>query len=203
MCFASNVLAKTSRFRLALVALALLIAGCTSEDPPAKGHEPIVGRPPYLCQVIPADAPHLLYPVEGSSKQGAYQESRFSDSKDAFGDNEYICTLKPTEKSHPGQLSYRQFRSSMADEIHENLVRLAGRSVSSDSGVGLLNIDSIAPTGWVYWRCNDDHVLSEISYKKGPGTEERNAREDLTALLRIAQKRFAEIENCEIKPVRS
>lgn len=161
--------------------LAILASGCSDTV--------IENRPPYACTVIPhhvfdlqADSDENATPVETKVNEGSFT----SEFYDCMAENErfrYFYQQWQGSKAAEGR------RAVMSRPVYEH------ENVPADMGEGW--IDSPRGTAWVNWRCDDRPVLSRVS---APGDRERDEKKDLLRLLEIAQERYAQINDCTIRP---
>lgn len=170
-----------SLFLTLLTSVMLPTYGCSAPE--------IENGAPYLCQVIPKDAVRLVSRPddEGSAIEEKVLEGNFS------GDF-YSCIA---EKGL-SDLGYQHWRGEPTGQAREGMLSLTGEyaePVPSSMGEGY--VDLVGSPGWVYWRCDGERILSRISY---PGERDRDEQQDVLRLLEIAQQRYAELNDCEIRP---
>lgn len=175
---------STARGSLTALILATLVFGLAS-----CSDQEIQNSPPYSCEVIPRHAFVLTTdpedqndPLEVDVKEGNFNSGYYSCVAEKGG----------------SRFIYHQWQGDQAADGRK--IMLSGRKfdakdVPAEMGEGW--VGSPLGTGWVHWRCDDQAVLSEISY---PAVRERDEAEDILRLLEIAQQRYAELNDCEIRP---
>ncbi|MEW9554651.1 hypothetical protein [Nonomuraea sp. NPDC050783] len=179
---------RTARFCLA--ALVLLTVSCTPDHPsftpsPARGD--VIDRPPYLCYFIPQAAVAELTGYTGRYTAGSGKSSA-ADSCAVTNDVQSIL-LTGYERAAEHSVIEKWMRNG-----EEN-----GR-VRLPQELGTGSIDSYEVRGYPFrsagalFRCGDENSLITIYIKKNPA---RNQDHDLVQLMRIAQRRFAEMFKCK------
>lgn len=164
----------------------LLVGGCSDV--------PIEASPPYACQVIPVNVFDTALSDDPSQSDDTMQ-TIINDGD--FDSGYFSCTAEKDQYL----VIYHQWQG--AKQVTEGRKAMlswedkdAG-NVPPEMGEG--RIDSPLSSGWVHWRCGDQPVLSQISY---PFVSDRDRRADILRLLEIAQQRYAELNDCEIRPTR-
>lgn len=179
---------QTARYCLA--ALVLLTVSCTAGPPsstPSTGPAAVVDRPPYLCDFIPQAAVADLTGYTGRYTAGSGKISS-ADSCAVMNDVQSIL-LTGYERTAERSVIEKWMRNG-----EEN-----GR-VRLPQELGIGAIDSYEVRGYPFrsagtlFRCGNENSLITIYVKRNPM---RNQDQDLIQLMRIAQRRFAEMFKCE------
>lgn len=179
---------------LCVVVTIVPIAACTPEQPVIPSYAPVPVRsviadaPPYLCYWIPKAAVPVL-----TGYTGAYEATPAKRDPDG-----YSCSASNDVESI---LVTRYDRSTGRDSI-ETWMRNGeeeGRArFPKDLGVGHLDNYKIAGRPFrsigAWFRCGEKNSLITILLRKNPA---RDQDHDLVQLMRIAQRRFAEMFSCE------
>ena len=184
---------------LASVCVLGAVVGCSSEPEPEP--EPIRDEPPYVCMVIPKRAPNLVY-----GNHIVYGEYVYNDPEvDTLDIDEFHCQThteaNPRAESLNDDIVYFQFRDTRASKLITRIRKNTKYMKPTSAVVGEARVEQEFESGaaWVYWRCGGHHILSEIQYVSEPDPE-RDYRKDLTTLLKIAQRRYAELNRCTPAP---
>ncbi|MFG3440935.1 hypothetical protein ACGF0J_27095 [Nonomuraea sp. NPDC047897] len=171
-----------------------MIAACTPDKPttaptpdPSPIRSSVADRPPYLCYFIPqaavADLTGYTGPYDaGDNKRSAIgdscvisneQQSLFITSYDVSGARRTIEQyLEWAQKSNPAELP---------KELGEGLI--------ADFDIRLNPYRTVE----AWFRCGPNNSLIALTVKRNPA---RDQDHDLIQLMRIAQRRFAEMFNC-------
>ena len=174
-----------------------LALGCSPEPEP----QPIRDEPPYICMVIPKKAPNLVFGTDI-----VYGEYQFNDPEAKSLDvDEFRCKThmeaNPSGEAPNDDIVYFQFRDARASNLVIKVRKNTEYMKRTSAVVGEARVEQEFENGaaWVYWRCDDHQILSEIQYEGEPDPE-RDYQQDLTTLLKIAQRRYAELNKCTPEP---
>lgn len=185
---------------LAVIAAACcLLAGCSEDNAPAAPPtEAIQSEPPYLCGVIPESSVELMYAT-------VHPRPKTIKDKVLHGDltqNEFSCVVK-TDKGFT-LLNYFQHKGRGSSDRYEDKLSLVDEDIMdripTRIGIGWVDSSLGGYGGWALWNCDNRSVFSEFHYSTLPEHDERDLEEDTTRLLEIAQQRYAELNDCEIRP---
>jgi hypothetical protein len=173
----------------------MMIAGCTADKPvasPTPDPVPVRGsvadRPPYLCYFIPQAAVADLTGYTGPYDAG-------DDKRDPDG---YSCVISNDQQS----IFITRYDVSAPREVIEkflefgkdsDLVKLPqelGRGGISDFEIRLYPYRRASS----WFRCGSNDSLIAITVKRNPA---RDQDYDLVQLMRIAERRFAEMFKCD------
>jgi len=181
-----------------LSACALSLALGCSPEPKAQ---PIRDEPPYICMVIPKKAPNLVFDTDI-----VYGEFQFNDPEARSLDvDEFRCAThadsNPSGEAPNDDIVYTQLRGLRAEELNKEWQEKSADFVPTSAVVGEARVERefINGVALTYWKCGRHHILSEIQYEGEPNPE-RDYQKDLTTLLKIAQRRYAELNKCTPEP---
>lgn len=174
---------------LLLLVVFLLAVSCTNAERPRA----LVNSAPYWCHLLPQEAIRIV----SDSSTGEEVELRGG----LLDDNKYFCSVRDTGAA--GSLA--TIRVDRRNET-PRAVRLA-RGATGDEAVPIPKSVGEGETymgfGWALWRCDNEPVYISIdlypSYLQPDDAPDRDVTRDLVALLRVAQQRYAELAECEVK----
>jgi hypothetical protein len=171
-------------------------AACTTDKSPAVStsdpapvQRPVADGPPYLCYFIPQATVAELAGYTGPYKAG-------SDKRDPDG---YSCVISNDEQglfitrydvSAPRKL-IENFFAYAKDRNPVDLPEELGKGKISDFEVRLYPYR----TASVWFRCGSKNSLITITVKRNPA---RDQDHDLIQLMKIAERRFAEMFKCKL-----
>ncbi|WP_091087811.1 hypothetical protein [Nonomuraea wenchangensis] len=172
-----------------------MIAGCTPDKPttpatpdPLPVQSSVADRPPYLCYFIPQAAVADLTGYAGRYKAG-------DDKRSAIGDS---CVISNEEQS----LFITSYEVSGSRRTITQYLEWAQKSnpteLPKELGEGLIADFDIRlnpyRTAETLFRCGSENSLIAITVKRNPS---RDQDHDLIQLMKIAQRRFAEMFKCQ------
>lgn len=180
--------------RLCAAAALVVTAGCTSGKPtptptptPVPTRGSVADRPPYLCYFIPQAAVADLTGYTGRLDAG-------DDKRDPDG---YSCVISNDEQG----VFITRYAVSAPRAVIENFLESGKDSnlVSLPPDLGRGGISNFEIRLYPYrrasawFRCGSNDSLIAITVKRNPA---RDQDHDLIQLMRIAQRRFAEMFKC-------
>ncbi|AQZ61012.1 hypothetical protein BKM31_05500 [[Actinomadura] parvosata subsp. kistnae] len=162
-------------------------------QPPKPRPLPVRGtvtdRPPYLCYFIPQAAVAELTGYTGAYRAG-------DDKRDPQG---YSCVISNDEQgifitsydvSSPRRIIER-FMEFAKNRNPADLPKELGTGLISDFDIRLYPYRTIE----AWFRCGSKNALIGITVKRNPA---RDQDHDLVQLMKIAQRRFAEMFGCDL-----
>jgi hypothetical protein len=176
-------------------AAVMMIAGCTPDKPvadatptPTPVRNAVTDRPPYLCWFIPQAAVADL-----TGYTGAYKTS--DDKRDPVG---YDCGISNEEQSlfitsydvSRPRRNIEQYLDWARKSNPAELPKELGKGLIADFEVGLNSYRTVE----AWFRCGSNNSLIAITVKRNPA---RDQDHDLVQLMKIAQRRFAEMFKCQ------
>lgn len=173
-----------------LVAI-LFLAACTGGE---KQPSPLADRPPYWCELLPKNA--VMKVSNATRAEEVVGRSGLLD------DQRYSCSVE-----HPGPRGnlisinvYMKAEANRAVPFARSATGEAAVAVPQELGEG----EVVEGFGWALWRCDEEPVYMDVnlyySYLHPEGTPDRDVKRDLVTLLEIAQRRYAELAACDVKP---
>lgn len=176
---------------IASMCLSLSVSACTSPPPQKKVDlTPVEDAAPYWCQLVPKSAVNRVTSVDQELQQDRDIDIHNPLTLCEVGDN----TKLPLEV----QLALdSEARLQAKDEFTHN--RSEAR-IPQELGRGIFRTAPEAPnyTTAAEFHCGKRMVWLRIGIR--PVAQGRDPVKDLTDLLRIAEKRYADLAHCTIKP---
>ncbi|NJP91220.1 hypothetical protein HCN51_17455 [Nonomuraea sp. FMUSA5-5] len=172
------------------------VTGCIPDKPPqvtgsfpAPVRAPVADRPPYLCYFVPQAAVTELTGYAGTYHAG--DDKRNPDS--------YSCVISNDEQS----LFITSYDVSATRGAIERYMTFGKKHNPADLpkelGTGLISDFDIRlypyRTVEAWFRCGSKNALIGITVKRNPA---RDQDHDLVQLMKIAQRRFAEMFGCDL-----
>jgi len=182
-----------------LAAVALCVVACTPDGSagtvaatpratvsPEK-HD-IADQPPYLCNFIPQGAVSAL-----TGYSGRYSADRAERSAS------HICGIRNDKQSIVSASYTRDAPRKQIDTWMRNGAEDGREKLPRELGVGALGDYEIREYAYraagAWFRCGEDNSLITLYIMKNPA---RDQDHDLIQLMRIAQRRFSEMFDCEL-----
>lgn len=180
---------------LCLMAALMLVVACTPDKArnpsptPSAARHPVADRPPYLCHFIPQAAVAELTGYTGEYTEGPRKGAAAGPF--CVVTNE-VQTILATGYDRSGDRQLLEnYLKAMEEEGRVKLAPELGAGEIGDGEMAGFPVRSAA----AWFRCGRERPLVLISVKKNPG---RDQDYDLVQLVRIAERRFAEMFSCEL-----
>lgn len=178
---------------IGLTLMLVLSAGCMSEPAttPSTGRAdaaPVVDEAPYRCELVPEKGVRAI-----SGLDMPLEEFTWGDLDSRGG-----CSLR----NEYSRFSLNWSDSGGEEALERTQANFASAQLSelpADLGKGLIAFTGGAPrskpyVAFVLFRCGEKKPWIGASLSQV--AKERNVREDLTSLLRIARDRYGELRTC-------
>jgi hypothetical protein len=188
---------------VSLVGFALLASACTpdsvSVSPPSPPPVPVADSSPYVCELVPERAFRLVSGVTGPLPEKTSGNERNGNCQTPDPTAEALEVWWMQEGGMPeGQLDF------ILKDRKKLYSRHGGVELPADLGEGMAAYVANPPVGdqpyrvSAMFRCGDMDRLLDISLPQI--AKGRDAIKDLTELMRIAQKRYAQLHDCDLTP---
>jgi hypothetical protein len=190
--------------RLGLAAFLLLLSACTADKEiaaePAPPPEPVVDTSPYLCSLVPERAFRVTVGLTKPVTEKVTGTDQNGDCRAFQGASPYLEVAWMQEG--PGMPS--DHLNLLADDRLNVYTSHGGTALPSELGDGMAAyipdsaLDEQPYRASAKFVCGDKNRLIDIylaQVSKG-----RDAIKDLTDLMRIAQKRYAQLHDCDLTP---
>lgn len=194
---------RVSLLSISLVTFGLLAAACTPDlDDVSKSSprpSPVVDSSPHLCKLVPERAFRLVSDATGPLPERTDGNERDGNCRAADTSAQALDVWWMQEGGMPeGHLDF------LMNDRRKVFSRHGGIVLPADLGDGMAAYVSDPPVGdqpyqvSAKFRCGDMDRLIDISLPRI--SKGRDAMKDLTDLMRIAQKRYAQLHNCDLTP---
>lgn len=174
---------------------------CTPSQPtggntkePSPNLRPVEDRPPYLCQLLPREALDRVTGNQQWRDQG--------HDLDITNGGKCGIAAPSAEQSLSMRMETRSGVSLIMDGVRKNAEKYSNfhGTLSITAGIGAVRpgYPSDTYTTYIFFGCDKHSVainISGITISKG-----RNLINDVSALMRIAQNRYAKLANCKLSP---
>ncbi|MEV5407470.1 hypothetical protein AB0K60_01350 [Thermopolyspora sp. NPDC052614] len=186
------------RFGASLASLLLVVAACSNEpaDAPTPTAIPaIVDAPPYVCKFVPE---HALRLISGSTQPLSEVSDGTSDDGDCDAHNNSSGLLDVAWSSVHGDWTDKDIDNLVSDRI-ETLTRHDGTAVPESLGKGMAAYipgDEEPYQVVSKFTCGGKVRLLIMRFREF--VSGRNSINDMIELMRIGQKRYAELYKCDL-----
>lgn len=194
---------KRMSVRLGLVACLPLLVACTPDREiaakPAPPPEPVVETSPYLCSLVPERAFRVTAGVSRPVTEKVTGTDQNGDCRAFQGASPYLEVAWMRE----GTGMPSDHLEILADGRRNVYASHGGTALPSDLGDGMVAYIPDAVLDEQPYRvsakfvCGDRNRLIDIYLAQT--AKGRDAIKDLTDLMRIAQHRYADLHNCDLK----
>jgi hypothetical protein len=189
------------RFLRALLGISLLAGACTTTDPvsaPASAPpKPIADSSPYLCSLVPEQAIRLMFDASGPITD-LTSGAKTSGQCSAPRTHPYLLYIAWSQED--GKRTREDLNRLLADKKRV-YSQHGGVSLPADLGDGMVakvpsGLPNLPYEAAVKFPCGGKERY--LTFSIAAVAQGRDAFQDMIELLRIVQKRYAELNKCDI-----